>query len=134
MSNASKILYLTVLLGIVSLPAFAGTTSNLKTMSGEIVSGLDTKYYARPHKAAERYASLPKSNFQWPGDWAWENNIDPNKPLFNQLDKNRNGFISKLEFKNSVINDREMEAFAFLDKNKDRQINRSELEDTKAVN
>ena len=135
MSNTLKILCLTILLGIISLPAFAGTTSNLKTKSGQAVGGIDSKYNTQSYRAVQRYAALPESNFQWPQDWAWEKDIDTDKPLFNQLDKNQNGFISKLEFKNSVINDRELETFVFLDRNNDRQITRSELEVyTKALN
>lgn len=135
MTNISKILCLTVLLGFSSLPALAGTTTNLKTKTGSVVGGLDSKHSNQTYAAIQRQAALPDNNFQWPQDWAWENGINPDKPLFNQLDKNQNGFISKLEFKNSVINDKELEAFAFLDKNNDRQVNRSEFEVyTKALN
>lgn len=123
LSKKIGILTLITVISISMATASSHAKSNLKSSSGHTVGSMDKKFF---------HTKKPKSKHSvtvsdWPSDWKWERDINPDKPLFNQLDENTNGAISKREFRAAVMNDREDEVFSALDKNKDKTINRSEL-------
>lgn len=128
----------------------ARTTTNLKTKSGQPIGSMDEKYYNNDgfyvynpfyddpelkndvdYDIDNPFVDDPElandTNWEWPEDWAWNETVDPNKPLFNQLDTNKNGMISQREFMKGTIHDNEAEVFAMLDKNQNGSISPYEI-------
>lgn len=126
LSKKLSVMILTILVSTPVLTTSADAKSNLKSSSGQIVGSLDAKFFD-VHKQKSKFKPKKYVLADWPNDWKWDRDIDPDKSLFNQLDANTNGAITKKEFRARVMNDREDEVFAALDKNKDKKINRSEL-------
>jgi hypothetical protein len=122
--KTSKLILAIALLSIPAIANTANAKTNLKTSSGKEVVSMDKKFF-NERKPIHRTATTIND---WPNDWKWERKINPDKPLFNQLDQNTNGEITKEEFRSAVINDKEDRVFAALDKNKNESISRSELD------
>jgi Ca2+-binding EF-hand superfamily protein len=139
---------------IFAQPGNAGTTSNLKSKSGQPVGSMDAKYYGEktayidnpfyndPEIRAKNDTNynidnpfvddpeIPNdrdTNWNWPRDWTWNDNIDTNQPLFAQLDTNNNGMISQREFMAGTQHRNEAAVFAMLDKNESGSISPYEI-------
>ena len=124
--KSSKVILAVTLLSIPLMANTAHAKTNLKTSSGQKVGYIDSKFFKKEKPVQKNYGAQIND---WPDDWEWERKIDLTKPLFNQLDENTNGEITKQEFRSAVINDKEDKVFAALDKNKNKSISRSELEE-----
>lgn len=140
------------------VPSNKPTTTNLKSKSGASVGSLDEKHYNHQTAYNQRtgiYVDNPfyddpefrndvnididnpfvddpelknDVNWDWPDELTFEPLVDPKKPLFAQLDTNRNGYITQKEFMKNTIHDNEAEMFARLDVNNDKHITRAELQ------
>lgn len=60
-------------------------------------------------------------------EWKWANSIDNKKPLFPQLDGNRDGSLTESEFQSGTMLDDETQVFSQLDKDRNGSISESEF-------
>lgn len=97
-------------------------TSNLKTKSGTSVGSLDEKHYVAVDNPFVDDPELANDV-----NWNWPDRIDRSKPLFPQIDKDNNGYLSQAEFMDGTILENESAVFAMLDKNNSGYISKGEF-------
>jgi Ca2+-binding EF-hand superfamily protein len=121
------------------------STSNLKTKDGRGVGSMDKKYFSsntavnvdNPFYNDPEIANDTNINIDNPFvddpelkndvNWGLERRIDPNKPLFPQMDRNGDGYLSRAEFEAATMYDNEAEVFAMLDNNDSGTISQYEF-------
>lgn len=105
--------------------AYNGT--KIKSASGQQIGSMRSKYYQRD-EAFFADATADNDGMYWPEGLTLDaGRVQPNQPLFNQIDDNNNGVISFPEFQANTIHNNEYEVFAMFDKNQDDAISQYEF-------
>lgn len=115
-------------------------TSNLKSKSGTTVGSMDEKYYVNvdnpfvddPELRNDVDVDIDNPFVDDPElandvNWNWPKQIDRTKPLFPQIDKDNNGYLSQAEFMDGTMLENESAVFAMLDKNNSGYISKNEF-------
>ena len=83
-----------------------GTTSNLKSSSGQSIGGMDAKYYSQNRVNRD---------------------IDRSLEIFAEIDTDNNGELTQDEFMAGTMHNNEAEVFAMLDKNQSNSLSQNEF-------
>jgi Ca2+-binding EF-hand superfamily protein len=97
----------------------------VRSNAGTRIGSLRTKFY-------EEGEPVVVESYGWPSGLTFDGGrLDQNRPLFNQLDENNDGYITFGEFQDNTIHGNDYAVFAMFDKNQDdgispREFNRYE--------